>query len=190
MSGSALAKVTVHAVYASLMDARRGEPVEATLACILASWSQGLGAMPDWLGLGKDGFSVMMSHHFPNYDPVWFGPRKRRIDPKRGEEIEDLRKLLMDNRSSHGQSEAWMADIVTAGCLGSDHLWQDLGLWNRAELTALMRDNFAPLARRNDKDMKWKKFLYRQLCEAEGITICRSPSCEVCVDYPDCFGSD
>ena len=83
-----------------------------------------------------------------------------------------------------------MADIVTAGCLGSDHLWQDLGLWNRAQLTGLMRENFAPLAKRNDKDMKWKKFLYRQLCEAEGVAICRSPSCEICVDYAVCFGSE
>lgn len=82
-----------------------------------------------------------------------------------------------------------MADIVSAGCQGSDHLWQDLGLWNRAELTALMRDSFAPLAARNDKDMKWKKFLYRQLCAAEGLYICRSPSCETCVDYRECFGS-
>jgi len=32
-----------------------------------------------------------------------------------------------------------------------------------------MRRNFPPLAARNRKDMKWKRFLYKQLCEAEGI---------------------
>lgn len=182
-------KVTVHAVYTGLMDARRGEPVEAVLATILASWSQGFGALPDWLGLGKGEFSAMMSHHFPKYDPTRFNSLNRWFDPQRIPEIWDLRKLLLDNRSQLGPSEVWMADIVSAGCQGSDHLWQDLGLWNRAELTALMRDSFAPLAARNDKDMKWKKFLYRQLCAAEGLYICRSPSCETCVDYRECFGS-
>ena len=60
-----------------------------------------------------------------------------------------------------------------------DHLWQDLGLPARGELTALMRRNFPTLAARNVKDMKWKRFLYKQLCEAEGIYTCRAPSCQV-----------
>lgn len=184
------ANETLLARHAKLMSARRGEPVEQVLACILASWSLGLGAMPDWLGLGKAGFSRMLAHHFPGFDPVCFGARRERVDAKRGDESGDLRRLLMANRSGRSRSEAWMAEIVAAGCMGSDHLWQDLGLWSRCELTRLMRDNFEPLARRNDKDMKWKKFLYRQLCEAEGITVCRSPSCERCVEYPVCFGGD
>jgi nitrogen fixation protein NifQ len=83
-----------------------------------------------------------------------------------------------------------MVEILIAGCMGNDHLWQDLGLWQRADLSKLMLDNFEPLALRNNKDMKWKKFLYKQLCEAEGIYVCRSPSCEVCVDYDNCFGSE
>lgn len=83
-----------------------------------------------------------------------------------------------------------MAEIVIAGCMGSDHLWQDLGLWQRADLTHLMLHNFEPLALRNQRDMKWKKFLYKQLCEAEGIYVCRSPSCEVCIDFHSCFGSE
>ena len=51
-----------------------------------------------------------------------------------------------------------------------------------------MHDNFRPLAEQNTKDMKWKKFLYKQLCIGEGIYVCRAPSCEVCVDYAACFG--
>jgi nitrogen fixation protein NifQ len=38
--------------------------------------------------------------------------------------------------------------------------------------------------------MKWKKFLYRQLCLEEGIYVCRAPSCEVCKDYDLCFGPE
>ena len=71
-----------------------------------------------------------------------------------------------------------------------DHLWQDLGLWSRKDLGTLMQLNFPQLAARNDKDMKWKKFLYKQLCIAEGIYTCRAPSCEVCADYQHCFGPE
>ena len=53
-----------------------------------------------------------------------------------------------------------------------------------------MLEHFKPLASRNDRDMKWKKFLYKQLCETEGITTCRAPSCEVCADYQNCFGPE
>ncbi|MES9842985.1 MAG: nitrogen fixation protein NifQ, partial [Candidatus Thiodiazotropha endolucinida] len=94
------------------------------------------------------------------------------------------------SRTTHSQSETWMTDIVIAGCLGSDHLWQDLGLWERSDLSRLMLENFRPLAIRNTQDMKWKKFLYKQLCETEGIYTCRAPSCEVCADYAACFGPE
>ena len=53
-----------------------------------------------------------------------------------------------------------------------------------------MHDNFRTLAERNTQDMKWKKFLYKQLCISEGIYICRAPSCEVCVDYAACFAPE
>ncbi len=178
------------ALYDRLMAARQGFPVEDTLARILVSWYLGDGAMPQWLGLGEEQYLYMMARHFPAIDGYTLMTSRPGIDSQRSEELMDLRKLLMDNRSGLSDSELWMAEIVTAGCMGSDHLWQDLGLWQRADLSKLMMDNFAPLATRNDKDMKWKKFLYKQLCETEGIYVCRSPSCEVCADYDNCFGSE
>ncbi|GBE11207.1 nifQ [bacterium BMS3Abin12] len=53
-----------------------------------------------------------------------------------------------------------------------------------------MATNFPELAARNDRNMKWKKFLYKQLCEREGIHACRAPSCQVCIDYAQCFGPE
>ena len=50
--------------------------------------------------------------------------------------------------------------------------------------------NFPGLARANSGDMKWKKFLYRQLCSSEGIYVCPAPSCGVCKDYAKCFGPE
>ncbi len=182
--------VTPQDIYDALMAVRRGHPVEETLARILSSWSLGYGAMPIWLGLGEERFCGMLATHFPGLDPDWLPGFGLAVDPRRGEEMDDLHRLLMANRTRGSEIEALMADIVVAGCLGSDHLWQDLGLWRRADLSRLMQDNFATLAARNDRDMKWKKFLYKQLCETEGIYTCRAPSCEVCTDYGNCFGPE
>jgi nitrogen fixation protein NifQ len=190
MSVPAMAMDSREAIYDKLMATRRGDPMEETLARILASWYLGEGAMPRWLGMGEAEYLSMMEYHFPGVDAYSMATEYELVDGDRGDELDDLRKLLMDQRSRRSDSELWMAEIVIAGCMGSDHLWQDLGLWNRADLSKLMMDNFGPLARRNDKDMKWKKFLYKQLCEAEGIYVCRSPSCEVCADYHNCFGPE
>ena len=105
-------------------------------------------------------------------------------------ERQDLIDLLLDHRAIADQSEVWMAEIVAAACMGSDHLWQDLGLWSRTDLSRLMADNFPHLAAKNDRDMKWKKFLYRQLCEREGVYLCPAPSCQVCTDYAKCFSPE
>jgi len=190
MSMPAMEMETREAVYDRLMAARRGDPVEETLARIIASWYLGQGAMPQWLGMGEEAYTRLMSHHFPGVDAYSLVTPRKFVDAERSDELEDLRKLLLAQRSGRSDSERWMAEIVIAGCLGSDHLWQDLGLWQRADLSKLMLDSFEPMARRNVKDMKWKKFLYKQMCEAEGIYVCRSPSCEVCADYSNCFGSE
>ena len=60
----------------------------------------------------------------------------------------------------------------------------------RAELSALMRHWFPALVAKNHADMKWKKFLYKQLCEREEVFICKAPSCAVCSDQPVCFGPE
>ena len=98
--------------------------------------------------------------------------------------------LLLRHRAGEFTSELIIADILAAACAGSDHLWQDLGLAGREQLSRLMWLNFPALARANSGDMKWKKFLYRQLCSSEGIYVCPAPSCGVCKDYAKCFGPE
>jgi len=106
-------------------------------------------------------------------------------------EKDDLVAYLLARAAYPEREETcWITAILVAGCLGEDHLWQDLGLWSRQELSGLIAYNFPEVAAANTRDMKWKKFIYKQLCEAEGIYVCRAPSCEVCVDYPRCFGPE
>ncbi len=112
---------------------------------------------------------------------------------ERGDEVTDLMVLLLDHADPVHGSDAQrraVAETVALACLGDNHLWQDLQLDSRAELSALMRHWFPALVAKNHADMKWKKFLYRQLCEREEILICKSPSCAVCSDQPKCFGPE
>lgn len=178
----------LEARYRELMSRSDGDINDHVLAQLLASWSSGGTALPIFLGLGQDGFNRLIRNHFPGAE--FRAPTSLRLDPERLEEIDDLRRLMYESRAGHCDSEATMAKIVAIACMGMDHLWQDLGLWSRTELSELMQRNFPALAARNSRDMKWKKFLYKQLCEQEGIYVCRAPSCDVCADFNVCFGPE
>jgi nitrogen fixation protein NifQ len=108
----------------------------------------------------------------------------------RSDEYEDLLALLLEHRRDHGDESTWLASVVAAACMGDNHLWQDLGLANRLELSELMQTYFPFLYARNTGNMKWKKFFYKQLCEQAGVRACRAPSCAECAEYVVCFGSE
>lgn len=160
------------------------------LACMVASWCDGQGVLPDTLGLEADQFNILIKHFFPGCPIPGQAPSGSKLDFSRMLEKEDLVNLLKLYAKPNNPEIDWIIGIIVAACLGSDHLWQDLGLWSRSQLSAMLQYNFPDLAARNNKDMKWKKFLYKQLCEAEGLYLCRAPSCEVCIDYPKCFGAE
>ncbi len=111
----------------------------------------------------------------------------------RDDEVQDLVALLTDHADPAAGPPAAIAqaaETVAVACLGDNHLWQDLQLASRAELSGLMRHWFPALVEKNRHDMKWKKFLYKQLCEREELFICKAPSCAVCADRAACFGPE
>jgi nitrogen fixation protein NifQ len=177
--------------YGLLMGCSRGLPNDDALARMLTTQADGGGSLPVGLGLAPAEFAALLGRHFPGVTwptalhrppPVW--------DPRLLEEKAELIQLLDAHRAGRDASERWMSVIVATGCMANDHLWEDLGLWSRRDLSELMARNFPTLAARNDRDMKWKKFLYKQLCEREGVYLCRAPSCAVCCDYTRCFGPE
>lgn len=175
-----------------LMQHAAGCANDALFASLLCGWALGRGCLPADLGLGSGAFERRLQVHFPRLR--WARPAGEDLAfarlRARALEIDDLVRLLAAYADREVEGSLEMAVVVAHGCLGDDHLWQDLGLASRAELGELMQRNFPRLAARNDRDMKWKKFLYRQLCEMEGLVICRSPSCEVCCDHALCFGPE
>ncbi len=176
--------------YQYLMQYRAGHTNEPMLAQMLASSLCAKGDMPLYLGLPLDSFRQVMAYYFPNLPHLPLPATIRTLDADRFPELEDLRQLLRQHVSQPEPIASWMTAILCAGCMGNNHLWQDLGLWSRQDLSALIYYNFSTLAKLNNKDMKWKKFLYKQMCIGEGIYVCRSPSCEICVDYAACFGPE
>jgi len=141
------------------------------------------------LGLSSECLAAVVGRYFPQAPGLLSGlSRTGREDAPLAPEEPDLRALLLDFRSRGLLEEEWLAHVIARRALGSNHLWQDLGLTGRADLSGLMRRHFRGLAELNNRDMKWKKFFYRELCRREGVVICKSPNCEICVDAVLCFG--
>lgn len=114
--------------------------------------------------------------------------RLARLPRARDDEYEDLLALLLDHGS--GPEARPLATAVAKGCLGDNHLWQDLGLPHRQALSDLLQEHFPRLFARNTGNMRWKKFFYLQLCEQAEIRACRAPSCGVCAHLAECFGNE
>lgn len=117
---------------------------------------------------------------------------ERRLESRR-DEVDDLIALLRehaDPKAGSARELEAVAYAIALASLGDNHLWQDMQLPSRSELSALISRWFPRLAQRNTNNMKWKKFLYKQLCEREQINVCKSPSCGVCTDYAICFGPE
>jgi nitrogen fixation protein NifQ len=106
------------------------------------------------------------------------------------EDERSLQELLMRFSTLRTPLQLHLAALIARRAMRPNHLWQDLGLRNRGELSALMRRHFEPLAGRNVNDMKWKKFLYRMICRDEGFRLCTAPSCAECDDFAVCFGDE
>jgi len=83
-----------------------------------------------------------------------------------------------------------LAVMIARRCQEPHHLWQDLGLRNRGELSELMTRHFTRLKLKNSADMKWKKFISRMVCASEGFSLCPAPVCSDCDDFASCFGSE
>lgn len=153
---------------------------------IFSSWNSGSGSMPSKLGMQPEQFGCFLDYF--GFQKNWkYHHSHHPCANDRQEEVEDLYAILMKNRTSGSETESWIALLVAIGCMSNDHLWSDLGLSKRSDLTQMLMENFYPLAKKNNWDMKWKKFLYRQLCDSKRGTLCRSPTCEECTDYDACY---
>jgi nitrogen fixation protein NifQ len=65
-----------------------------------------------------------------------------------------------------------------------------MGLFDRPELSRAIRRHLPSLAAANNQGMRWKRYLFKQVCDMGGGAVCKAPDCGVCSDYYLCFESD
>lgn len=149
------------------------------------------GQRPLIRGLSEEEFCRLLQRYFP--DALLENGTDTggvRAGAAGDDELGELFALLREYRRDERRETIWLARAIASAAMRDNHLWQDMGLPNRAFLSRLMRDWFPDLSARNVGDMKWKKFFYRQLCERAGVPICKSPNCADCVDFRVCFGPE
>lgn len=140
------------------------------------------------IGLERPDLARLLNCIFPYAVALFLDDDKRA--PTRSEDEITLIDLLKRCGTTGSSFEALLAAMMARRAQRPNHLWQDLGLQDRGELSRLMTKHFAPLAARNSKDMKWKKFLYRTICRDTGYSLCVAPSCSECDDFDLCFNEE
>jgi nitrogen fixation protein NifQ len=176
-------------LYQALMDAGRGDAFDRhVFTCTLSLAAEEDRPFAQALGLPGQLLAGLLDAYYPGCRTLLPAFADTETAGEDGIEEPDLRRLLLDHRSSSGPEGHWLAHIVARRSLRPDHLWQDLGLHSRADLSGLLRRHFEPLASRNVHDLKWKKFFYRELCAREGFVVCKAPSCAACSDIQHCYG--
>lgn len=147
------------------------------------------GAINEHLGLRSQDLAALIERWFPASRGLvagCSGPCRAAADG----EIAMVRDLLLSQRSTAGPDGVWLAAIIGRRAVEPNHLWEDVGLRDRSELTRLIARHFAPLAARNTANMRWKRFFYRMLCEDDGFVMCTTPVCTECRDFELCFGEE
>ena len=179
------------AVYQWLMGKGGGSGVfdRHLFACCLSLVAAESRAVTVSLGLSPSMLRRLLDRYFPHAQGLADGLLADGNDPLALEEP-DMRAYLLEHGTRGVVEETWLAHIIARRSLEPNHLWQDLGLHSRADLSALMGRHFAPLAAANWMDMKWKKFFYRELCQRDGLVACKAPVCNACGDFLDCFGGE
>ncbi|MFM0339655.1 nitrogen fixation protein NifQ [Paraburkholderia fungorum] len=103
--------------------------------------------------------------------------------------VQTLHALLLTHASAavHADDAQCLASIIAHACLRPDHLWRDLGLAGREEVTWMLTRYFPTLVALNVANLRWKKFLAQQRALSLGLQPGPAPGCPGCEDYGYCF---
>jgi nitrogen fixation protein NifQ len=160
--------------------------VLASILAVAATQPGGIGA---GAGLAAPDLAALIVQWFP-FAAVAVVDRCQSAVAAEDDEVVMVRDMLLTQRSTDGDVGRWLAAMVARRAVEPNHLWEDLGLRDRSELSRLLMRHFAPLAVRNTGNMRWKRFFYRMLCEQDGFVMCSTPVCTDCSDFNVCFGDE
>jgi len=150
-------------------------------------------------GLAPDELDDVLAQRFPgardSHDPA-LSDLPARLAAYRAQGLADpqpgftllLRVLLDAYGASPCTTTAWVTSVLAHACLRPDHLWRDLGLTGREDVTALLTRHYPGLVVRNTRNLRWKKFLAYAACEHAGLPAAAAPGCAACEDHDFCYG--
>jgi nitrogen fixation protein NifQ len=143
------------------------------------------------LGLSREALYALSRRQFA-IEPARFETETQAIGlitQEHAEFVVALRALVLQHASAvvHADDARCLASIIAHACLRPDHLWRDLGLDGREEVTAMLERFFPELVSLNVADLRWKKFLAQQLAWSLGREPGPAPGCPGCEDYRYCF---
>jgi len=164
-------------------------------ACLLSVAAQETHELAAALGLAPEEVPAILAAYFPGIgvaDLARHAADAAEPPPEANAEVLDILLGHVPQDAAGRQEEAarWLARIIAARAAHPGHLWVAMGLFERPELTAAIRRLLPSLAAANDKGMRWKRYLFKQVCDLHGAVLCKSPNCGVCSDYALCFAPE
>ena len=193
-------QVTVNdPVYAGLINSsnilEKADEDRHLFACLLAVAVQDEHKTCEALGLTDSDLSSILKKFFPCAERDLLQKHNKAEFLKPPEINEEVLGILLEHvPTTFGQYDnlvsVYLCHILAARAALPGHLWVAMGLFERPELTTAIRRHLPTLAEANSKNMRWKRYLFKQICDRNGGTMCKSPNCGVCSDYAICFADE
>ncbi|MFL9919412.1 nitrogen fixation protein NifQ [Paraburkholderia fungorum] len=144
------------------------------------------------LGLPPRAWRALLERHFAHAPASVLAPWSALppVDTREHAQfVETLHALLLTHSSTavDANDAQCLASIIAHACLRPDHLWRDLGLAGREEVTWMLTRYFRTLVVLNVGNLRWKKFLAQQRALSVGLEPGPAPGCPGCEDYGHCF---
>ena len=184
-------------LYRSLTDSPAPEGITAEdrhlFACLLTVAGREPHDTATALGLQKDELADLQRYFFPEWDAAAASSMIVPATETFPEVNNDVRDLLRSHTSVNDDSppvSLWLSKILAARAALPGHLWIAMGLFERPQLSASIRRHLPTVFATNDKNMRWKRFFFKQVCDINGGSLCKTPNCGECSDYAICFAED
>ncbi|WP_083254168.1 nitrogen fixation protein NifQ [Pandoraea sp. ISTKB] len=144
------------------------------------------------LGLSGAALTQLLRRHFSPVSEHWQACAAALPTPAWASNamfVVEMREMLRRRADPilHPMDAADMATILATACLRPDHLWRDLGLTGRDDVTALLTHFFPSLVLENTENLRWKRFLAQVCAQAYGRAPAPAPGCPGCEAYGECY---
>lgn len=185
-----------HPIYSALMNSpqpdRTTDEDRHLFACLLTVATEDDCGAAEALGLDDSDLTSILVRYFPALDRTfldryWFSAAEQSAERNGAILSVLLSHLPKEPGRDNLQTSVWLACILAARAALPGHLWVSMGLTERPQLTAAIRRHLPSLAAANNQNMRWKRYLYKQVCELNGGVMCKAPNCGLCSDYILCF---